>query len=84
MVSLFVIYGYHNRCLYRKSVTDKVLNCICNCVLQEKENNGQVEEVIEPCNDMFYENEEINLILEEYATPFILTAIKLDEIGTLN
>ena len=37
-------------------------------VLEEKEEDEKAEEVLELCDDVFYENEEeINRILEEYA-----------------
>ena len=37
-------------------------------VLEEKEDDETAEEIMEQCDDMFYENEEeINRILEEYA-----------------
>ena len=37
-------------------------------ILEENEEDEQAEEVIEQCDDVFYENEEeINHILEEYA-----------------
>ena len=38
-------------------------------VLEEKEDDEKAEEIMEECDDVFYENEEeINHILEEYAT----------------
>ena len=37
-------------------------------VLEEKEDDEQAEEILEQCDDVFYENEEqINHILQEYA-----------------
>ena len=37
-------------------------------VLEEKENDEKAEEIMEECDDVFYENEEeINHILEEYS-----------------
>lgn len=37
-------------------------------ILEEKEDDVKSEEVLEQCDDIFYENEEqINLILQEYA-----------------
>ena len=37
-------------------------------VLEEKEDDEKAEEIMEQCDDMFYENEEeINHILEEYS-----------------
>ena len=38
-------------------------------VLEENEDDEEAEEVLEQCDDVFYENEEeINLALEEYAS----------------
>lgn len=38
-------------------------------VLSQNENDDDAQEIIEQCDDIFYENEEeINKILEEYAT----------------
>lgn len=38
-------------------------------VLEEKEEDEKAEEILEQCDDVFYENEEeINLKLEEYAS----------------
>ncbi len=38
-------------------------------VLEEKEEDEKAEEILEKCDDVFYENEEeINHILEEYAS----------------
>ncbi len=37
-------------------------------VLEEKEDNEKTEEIMEECDDVFYENEEeINHILEQYS-----------------
>ena len=37
-------------------------------ILEEKEDNEKAEEILEQCDDVFYENEEqINRILQEYA-----------------
>ena len=37
-------------------------------VLQEKEDDGKAEKILEQCDNVFYENEEqINRILQEYA-----------------
>ena len=37
-------------------------------VLEEKEDDEQAEEILEQCDDVFYENEEeINYLLKEYA-----------------
>ena len=37
-------------------------------VLEEKEDDEEAEEILEQCDDVFYENEEeINCLLEEYA-----------------
>ena len=37
-------------------------------VLEEKEDDEEAEEILEQCDDVFYENEEqINCILQEYA-----------------
>ena len=39
-----------------------------NLILEEKEDDEKAEEVLEQCDDVFYENEEqINHILQEYA-----------------
>ena len=37
-------------------------------ILEEKEDDGKAEKILEQCDDVFYENEEqINHILQEYA-----------------